>query len=112
MLETLHYTIRICSTPNFLYFDFHLFSVYATHYLYFFTDIPGNANVIEHEIKLTSDEPMRWKPYVIPCNVRESLKGDVKVMLNMGVIRESKSPYASPCSGHRSEEEWNEQNMR
>ena len=61
-----------------------------------FPDMPGDANVIEHEVKLTSDEPMRSKAYVIPYNVRESLKGDVQAMLNMCVIRESKSPYASP----------------
>ena len=35
MLETLDYTIRIGSTPTFLYFDLHLYSAYAAHYVYF-----------------------------------------------------------------------------
>ena len=35
MLETLDYTIRIGSTPTFLYFDLYLYSVYAAHYVYF-----------------------------------------------------------------------------
>ena len=35
MLETLNYTIRIGSTPTFLYFDFYLYSAYAAHYVYF-----------------------------------------------------------------------------
>ena len=35
MLETLHYTIRIDSTPTFLYFDLYLYSAYAAHYVYF-----------------------------------------------------------------------------
>ena len=65
-------------------------------YEHIFTDMPGNANLIEHEVKLTSDEPIRSKPYTIPYNVRESLKKDVKEMVRMGVARESKSPYASP----------------
>ena len=60
-----------------------------------FTDKSGSTDVVEHEIKLTSDEPIRLKPYAIPFNVRESLKSDIKNMLDMGVIRESKSPYAS-----------------
>ena len=35
MLETLDYTIRIGSTPTFLFFDFYLYSAYAKHYVYY-----------------------------------------------------------------------------
>ena len=35
MLETLDHTIRIGSTPNFLYFELYLYSAYAAHYVYF-----------------------------------------------------------------------------
>ena len=35
LLETLDYTIRIGSTPTFLYFDLHLYSTYAAHFVYF-----------------------------------------------------------------------------
>ena len=34
MLETLDYTIRIGSTPTFLYFDLYLYSAYAAHCIY------------------------------------------------------------------------------
>ena len=34
MLETLDYTIRIGSTPTFLYFDLYLYSAYAAHLKY------------------------------------------------------------------------------
>ena len=34
MLETLDFTIRIGSTPTFLYFDLYLHSVNAAHYVY------------------------------------------------------------------------------
>ena len=34
MLETLDYTIRIGSTPTFLYFDLYLYSAYAAHHIY------------------------------------------------------------------------------
>ena len=35
MLETLDHTIRIGSTPTFLYFDLYVYSAYASHYVYF-----------------------------------------------------------------------------
>ena len=38
MLETLDHTIRIGSTPTFLYFDLYLYSAYAAHYVYFNVD--------------------------------------------------------------------------
>ena len=34
-LETLDHTIRIGSTPTFLYFDLYLYAAYAAHYVYF-----------------------------------------------------------------------------
>ena len=34
MLGTLDHTIRIGSTPTFLYFDLYLHSAYAAHYVY------------------------------------------------------------------------------
>ena len=61
-----------------------------------FTDKPGSTNLIEHEIKLTSDHPVRSNPYVVPFAVRDSLKSDIEEMLSMGVIRRSSSSYASP----------------
>ena len=49
MLDTLDFTIRIGSTPTFLYFDLYLYSAYAAHYVYFIVhsaSLPGrNANV-------------------------------------------------------------------
>ena len=61
-----------------------------------FTDKPGSTNLIEHEIKLTSDHPVRSNPYVVPFAVRDSLKSDIEEMLSMGVIRRSSSSYTSP----------------
>ena len=34
MLKTLDYSIRIGSTPTFLYFDLYLYSAYAAHCVY------------------------------------------------------------------------------
>ena len=61
-----------------------------------FTDMPGETDVIEHQIKLTDDTPIRCKPYPLPYAMREELRNEVDTMLEMGVVRPSTSPYASP----------------
>ena len=50
MLDTLDFTIRIGSTPTFLYFDLYLYSAYAAHYVYFFTTyvFPENKEIVKH----------------------------------------------------------------
>ena len=61
-----------------------------------FTPDPGTTDTIQHEVNLTSDRPVYSKPYRLPYHTREELKKDIKEMLDLGVVRESKSPYASP----------------
>ena len=52
MLETLDYTIRIGSTPTFLYFDLYLYSAYAAHYVYVNYRPPaGNSTNVGLEIQ-------------------------------------------------------------
>ena len=45
MLETLDYTIRVGSTPTFLYLDLYLYSAYAAHFVYI-----CNVICLEHVI--------------------------------------------------------------
>ena len=59
-------------------------------------DKPGSISLVEHSIKLTSDVPVRSKPYSVPYGVRESLGSDIQEMQDLGLIRVSNSPYASP----------------
>ena len=61
-----------------------------------FTDMPGETDVIQHQIKLTDDTPIRCKLYPLPYAMREELRNEVDTMLEMGVVRPSTSPYASP----------------
>ena len=66
-----------------------------------FTDMPGEIDVIQHRVKLTDDTPIRCKPYLLPYAMREDLRDS---MLEMGVVRPSTLPYASPggdaCFSH------------
>ncbi|XP_043212021.1 uncharacterized protein LOC122376289 [Amphibalanus amphitrite] len=61
-----------------------------------FSDKPGRTKLIEHRIEVTSPQPIRCKPYPLPYSMRESLREDIRNMLDMGVIRQSRSPYAAP----------------
>jgi hypothetical protein len=60
------------------------------------TDVPGQTNLAEHSIMLTSEEPIRSKPYPTPHAMRDTVRNEVTKMLDMGIIERSDSPYASP----------------
>ena len=60
------------------------------------TDVPGKSNLIEHRIIQNNEDPVRFEPYPLPQAVRGELKREIKDMLELGIIRESESPYASP----------------
>ena len=49
-----------------------------------------------HEIKLIDNSPFKSRAYRIPTVQVEIVDTHIKKMLEMGVIRESSSPYASP----------------
>ena len=60
------------------------------------TDMPGETDVIQHRVKLADDTPIGCKPYPLPYAMREALRNEVDSMLEMGAVRPSTSPYASP----------------
>ena len=60
------------------------------------TDVPGRCYLAQHDIKLTSFEPVSSKPYPLPHAFRDTVCEEIKSMLDMGVIERSNSPYASP----------------
>ncbi|VDI03484.1 Hypothetical predicted protein [Mytilus galloprovincialis] len=58
--------------------------------------IPGRTNVLQHDIKLTSDDPVRFKPYPIPYAMLDPVNKEVDKMIEMDIIERSDSPYSSP----------------
>ena len=58
--------------------------------------MPGKTTLVEHDIKLTDDIPVRQRPYPAPHALRDKIKAEVDSMIKMGVIEPSDSPYASP----------------
>ncbi|XP_062615055.1 uncharacterized protein LOC134276789 [Saccostrea cucullata] len=59
------------------------------------TDLPGRTNVIQHEVHLTTKEPIRNRPYQIPYAVRSAVREEIQHMIDMDIIEPSESPYAS-----------------
>lgn len=60
------------------------------------SDLPGLTTLGVHQIKLTSDKPIRSKPYPLPFTLRDTVCEEVRKMLEAGVIEPSDSPYSSP----------------
>ena len=61
-----------------------------------FTDQPGCTRLAEHAIQLNSNKPIRVKPYPIPFAKVSDIEREVDMMLKLGVIEPSKSPYSCP----------------
>lgn len=59
------------------------------------TDL-GCTNVIEHEIPVVDEAPVRQRYRRIPPSLYEEVKAHIAQLLQHGIIRESSSPYSSP----------------
>ena len=55
-----------------------------------FSEIPGKTTVGEHKIELSDNKPITLKPYIIPSHMTEKLKEEIQLMLQFGIIEESK----------------------
>ncbi|GFU48088.1 retrovirus-related Pol polyprotein from transposon 412 [Trichonephila clavipes] len=63
-----------------------------------FSNNPGLTNLVEHEIQLVSDQPVRTKPYRISHRQNEILKNEINRMLKLGIIEVGESDYMSPMN--------------
>ncbi|GFO27599.1 Zinc finger protein [Plakobranchus ocellatus] len=68
----------------------------AVSYSSIFSDRPGTASTEEHCIELTSSIPVRQRQYLVPYAMRQTLRDELREMEDLGIIRKSSSPYASP----------------
>ena len=60
-----------------------------------FSDVPGRTDLAEHEIKLTSDRPVRSKPYPTPYNLQKEIDKEIDSMLDSGIIERSEAAYTA-----------------
>jgi hypothetical protein len=61
-----------------------------------FSDLPGKTNLVECNIDMVDETPIRQKPYPVPQAIREAMKVEVDRMQQMGIIEDSRSEFCSP----------------
>ena len=61
-----------------------------------FSDMPGLTDIAEHGITLTTEKPIRRKPYPVPYSKVGAIETEVRKMMALDVIEPSQSPYCSP----------------
>ena len=57
----------------------------------------GWTRVVEHDIE-TEAQPIRQHPYQVLITMRETVKAELDLMLNLDIIQPSRSPWASPVN--------------
>ena len=67
-----------------------------TEFYNVFSDVPDITSCITHDIKLSSEEPIKLKPYPLPFTSEGLVRDEVSSMLELDVIEPSESPYCSP----------------
>lgn len=65
-------------------------------YGYIFSDIPGRTNLVEHEIVVTSKEPIRLKSYPTLYHLQKEIDKELETTLRNGIIERSESAYPAP----------------
>ena len=62
-----------------------------------FNDNPGKTNLCTHKIELKpGTRPIRLSPYRVHPQKADQIRQELDLMIKMGVIEESNSPWASP----------------
>ena len=61
-----------------------------------FSDVPGKTHVTSHKVVTTTETPIRQRGYRTPQAIKEKVQHEINNMLELGVIEEVNSAYASP----------------
>ncbi|XP_063044707.1 uncharacterized protein LOC134438913 [Engraulis encrasicolus] len=61
-----------------------------------FSSLPGHTEVVQHDIRTMPNRTITQRPYRVPEARKAVIEEEVKKMLELGVIEESKSAWASP----------------
>ncbi|XP_063075477.1 uncharacterized protein LOC134465637 [Engraulis encrasicolus] len=61
-----------------------------------FSSLPGHTEVVQHEVRTIPGKRVNQRPYRVPEARKAVIQEEVRKMLELGVIEESKSAWASP----------------
>ncbi|GBN95052.1 Retrovirus-related Pol polyprotein from transposon 17.6 [Araneus ventricosus] len=65
-------------------------------YYRIFSNIPGKTNLVEHDIELICDKPIKHKPYRMTNRQNDLLKAEIGKMLKYNIIEPGASEFTSP----------------
>ncbi|GBO33091.1 Retrovirus-related Pol polyprotein from transposon 412, partial [Araneus ventricosus] len=65
-------------------------------YYRIFSNIPGKTNLVEHDIELICDKPIKHKPYRMTNRQNDLLKAEIDKMLKYNIIEPGASEFTSP----------------
>ncbi len=60
------------------------------------TEKPGMTDLEEFSLKLLDETPVKLKPYPLPHAKLETVRKEIRAMLDLGVIEPAESAYSSP----------------
>ncbi|XP_064469850.1 uncharacterized protein LOC135384584 [Ornithodoros turicata] len=61
-----------------------------------FSEKPGKTSLVVHDIELTSEQPVRSKPYRMSPRQKDIMQVEIQKMLELGVIEPAESDFTSP----------------
>ena len=61
-----------------------------------FSDKPGRTTLLDHDIKFTTETPVRVKQYPLQFSMLETVVDEVRSMIDLGLVEHFDSPYCSP----------------
>ncbi|XP_039513052.1 uncharacterized protein LOC120468602 [Pimephales promelas] len=61
-----------------------------------FSPLPGRTNLIQHHVETDPGAVVRCRPYRLPEHKKKVVQDELETMLDLGVIEESNSDWASP----------------
>ena len=61
-----------------------------------FSPLPGRTDIIQHHVETEPGVVIRSRPYRLPEHKKKVVQSELEAMLEMGVIEESNSDWASP----------------
>ena len=59
-------------------------------------DVPDRTTLVQHDIPTGDAVPIRLPPYRLSHHSQEVLREEIRTLLDQGIIRPSKSPWAAP----------------
>jgi len=59
--------------------------------------LPGRTDILKHDIQLIDFKPVVSKYYPVPLNLQSVFYKELMLLVQLGIIRKSRSPYRSYC---------------